>query len=314
MHDEAHQSHPAHGARVRCDSRGPRDPRAPCGSGVSRRAAVARVAALAAMGALGTAATPLRAQATPLDKVKERGALVVAVYNDLPPFNDGDRGIDREIAQGLADALGVRLSLLPFNADENMADDLRNMVWRGHYLGFGPADVLLHVPVDRPLMDATPQATIFAPYYRERVAIARDLKRVPQLETLSALAGQPVAVAGQTLAGWLMIGADQGAYRQQLRTQWKHGAEAAQALLRGEVAAAAGQQSELESVLRGDPRFAITPLPAPRAPRAGWAVGMAVKRSSTTLAQALQAAMNDLAASGRLAQAFARANVGWQPV
>jgi ABC-type amino acid transport substrate-binding protein len=269
---------------------------------------------MAALAALGTAGAPLRAQATPLEKVKERGALVVAVYNDLPPFSDGDQGIDREIAQALADALGVRLSLLPFQADENMADDLRNMVWRGHYLGFGPADVLLHVPVDRPLMDATPQATIFAPYYRERVAIARDLQRVPQLEALSALAGKPVAVAGQSLAGWLLIGADQGAYREQLRTQCKHGAEAAQALLRGEVAAAAGQQSELESVLRGDARFAITPLPAPRAPRAGWAVGMAVKRSSTALAQALQAAMNEMAASGRLAQAFARANVAWQPV
>ena len=275
---------------------------------IDRRAALARLAAL------GAAAGPLGAQATPLEKVKERGALVVAVYNDLPPFNDGERGIDRELAQALADALGLRLSLLPFNADENMADDLRNMVWRGHYLGFGPADVLLHVPVDRPLMDATPQATIFAPYYRERVAIARDLQRVPQLDTLSALAGQPVAVAGQSLAGWLMIGADQGAYREQLRTQCKHGAEAAQALRRGEVAAAAGQQSELESVLRGDARFAITPLPAPRAPRAGWAVGMAVKRSSTALAQALQAAMNEMAASGRLAALFARANVGWQPV
>lgn len=318
-HDPHGPQHPYHPHACR-DMRGPRDPHdsldslAGCEPGLGRRAALARMAGLAATGVLGAAALPLRAQATPLEKVKERGALVVAVYNDLPPFNDGERGIDRDIAQALADALGVRLSLLPFNADENMADDLRNMVWRGHYLGFGPADVLLHVPVDRPLMDATPQATLFAPYYRERVAIARDLQRVPQLDTLAPLAGLPVAAAGQSLAGWLMIGADQGAYREQLRTQWKHGAEAAQALRRGEVAAAAGQQSELESVLRGDARFAITPLPVPRAPRAGWAVGMAVKRSSTALAQALQAAMNDLAASGRLAQAFARANVGWQPV
>ena len=281
---------------------------------IDRRAALVHIASMARLAALGVAAGPLGAQATPLEKVKDRGALVVAIYNDLPPFNDGDRGIDRELAQALADALGVRLSLLPFNADENMADDLRNMVWRGHYLGFGPADVLLHVPVDRPLMDATPQATIFAPYYRERVAIARDLQRLPQLDTLAPLAGLPVAVAGQSLAGWLMIGADQGAYREQLRTQCKHGAEAAAALQRGEVAAAAGQQSELESVLRGDARFAITPLPAPRAPREGWAVGMAVKRSAGPLAQALQAAMNELAASGRLAAMFERANVGWRPV
>ena len=65
-------------------------------------------------------------------------------------------------------------------------------------------------------------------------------------------------------------------------------------------------------MLRGDARFAVTPLPLPRAPRHGWAVGMAVKRDSAELAQALQAAVDDLAASGRLAQTFARGNLVWQ--
>ncbi|MFO1328447.1 MAG: hypothetical protein U1F56_13900 [Rubrivivax sp.] len=46
-----------------------------------------------------------------------------------------------------------------------MNDDLRNMVWRGHYLGFGPADVLMHVPVNRPLME-NPRVEIFAPCWR----------------------------------------------------------------------------------------------------------------------------------------------------
>ena len=41
--------------------------------------------------------------------------------------------------------VGHAWTLLPFNADENMNDDLRNLVWRGHYLGFGPADVQVTV-------------------------------------------------------------------------------------------------------------------------------------------------------------------------
>ncbi len=268
------------------------------------------------LGAAGTAASlaglPLRAAATPLERVRERGALTVGIYQDMPPFHAGGKGIDIELAQALAESLGVRLSLLPFHADENMADDLRNMVWRGHYLGYGPADVLLHVPVDRPLMDANPQVAILAPYCRDRVAIARRLDRVPRLDTLSQLADGRVAVPGQSLAGWLMIGAESGAYRNQLITQWKDGTEAARALLREEVVAAAGLASELEAVLRGDARFEITPLPSPRAPRDGWAVGMAVKRASTELAQALQRAVNELAASGRLAQIFERGNVSWR--
>jgi ABC-type amino acid transport substrate-binding protein len=267
---------------------------------------------LGAAGAVAVAGAPLHLSATPLERVRERGALTVGIYHDMPPFHVAGKGIDVELAQALAESLGVRLALLPFHADENMNDDLRSMVWRGHYLGYGPADVLLHVPVDRPLMDANPQVNIFAPYCRERVVMARRLERVPRLDTLSQLADQKVAVPGQTLAGWLLIGADGGAYRTQLLTQWKDGAEAARALLRGEVAAAGGLASELESVLRGDPRFAIAPIPSPRAPRDGWALGMAVKRDATELAQALQRAVNDLAASGRLRRIFASRNVDWQ--
>jgi len=260
----------------------------------------------------GMAASPWRLSAAPLERVRERGVLTVGIYDDMPPFHVDGKGIDVDLARALADGLGVRLALLPFHADENMNDDLRNMVWRGHYLGYGPADVLLHVPVDRPLMDGNPQVDIVAPYCRDRVAIARRIEQLPRLDTLSELADSAVAVPGQSLAGWLLIGADGGAYRKQLNTQWKDGAEAARALLRGDVPAAAGLASELESVLRGDPRFAVAPMPSPRAPRNGWAVGMAVKRDATGLAQALQRTVNELAGDGRLGQIFARGNLAWR--
>ncbi|ROZ62122.1 ABC transporter substrate-binding protein [Ramlibacter sp. WS9] len=267
---------------------------------------------LGAAGAAAVTCAPLRLSATPLERVRERGTLTVGIYHDMPPFHVAGKGIDVALAQALAESLGVKLALLPFHADDNMNDDLRSMVWRGHYLGYGPADVLLHVPVDQPLMDASPQVRIFAPYCRDRVVVARRLAQVPRLDTLAQLAGEKVAVPGQSLAGWLLIGADGGALRNQLITQWKDGAQAAHALLRGEVAACGGLASELESVLRGDARFAITPMPSPRAPRDGWAVGMAVKRDATELAQALQRAVNELAANGRLAQMFERDNVEWR--
>jgi ABC-type amino acid transport substrate-binding protein len=262
--------------------------------------------------ALAAPALALAQEKTALEKVRQRGSLVVGLYNEMPPFHVGGQGIDVEIGRALAKTLGVAFSPLPFNADENMNDDLRNLVWRGHYLGFGPADVLLHVPVDRPLMAANPRVEIFAPYWRERIVIARDVARVPAMESLAAFAGQRIAVPGQSLAGWLLIGADGGAYREQLLTRWKDGTEAAVALQRGEVAAAAGMASELESVLGGDARYVIEPLPLPRM-RNGWAVGMAVRKSATDLAQALQGAVNELAQSGALKAMFARANVSWRP-
>jgi len=275
---------------------------------MNRRATLRALGAFAAAAATGST---LAAESS-LAAIKSRGTLVVAVYRDMPPFHDHGQGIDVDLAAALADALGVKVSLLPFQADENMDDDLRNMVWKGHYLGFGPADVMLHVPVAAPLMEANPQVRIFAPYWRDRVMIARRTDQLPHLETLAQLNGKSVAVPGQTLAGWLMIGADGGAYKQQLTTTFKDGVEAAQALQRGEFAAAAGLQSELESVLGGDPRFVITPLPTLSNSREGWAVGLAVKKDAGELATALQGAVDGLIADKRMQQIFSKGNVAWR--
>jgi ABC-type amino acid transport substrate-binding protein len=257
------------------------------------------------------------AQANPdalsaLDKIKAKGVLTVAVYKDNPPFSEQAGEVDVSLAQLLADELGVKLSLMPFDAGENMGDDLRNMVWKGHYLGYGPADVMLHVPVDKPLMQDQPKVHIFGPYYRSSIMLARNVERFPQLNSLASLKGQSIAVPGQTLAGWLMLGADNGAYRDQLITKLNNGMDAARLLQKGEVAAAVGEAAELQAVLGNDPHFAIEALPIPRAPRDGWVIGMAVKKEATDLARALQEALNHLAQDGRLAKAFNDAQVLWR--
>jgi ABC-type amino acid transport substrate-binding protein len=160
-------------------------------------------------------------------------------------------------------------------------------------------------------MAANPRVSIFGPYYRERVMIARDLAKAPRLESLADLGTQKIAVPGQSLAGWLLIGADSGKYRDQLTTKLKDGTEAAALLQRGDVVAAAGHASELESVLAGDARFAIEPLPLPRM-KDGWVIGMAVKKENEDLAHALQAAINTLTDNGELGRMFAASKVSWR--
>jgi ABC-type amino acid transport substrate-binding protein len=276
---------------------------------LSRRQAVSASLLLAA--GLGGQAVAAEGQ-TALEKIKAKGALTVGVYTDFPPFNVNGAGIDVELAKLLASALGVRLNLLPFIAGENMGDDLRSMVWKGHYLGFGPADVLLHVPVDKPLMDAEPKTLIFAPYYRETIMLARNVDTVPPLEGMAGLKGKRIAVAGLSLAGWLMIGADNGAYRETITSKLENGVEAAELLKAGKADVAAGHASELFTTLGQDKRFAIEALPLPRAPKNGWAVGMAVKKESEDLARALQEAMNGLAKDGQLAKVFNAAGFPWR--
>ena len=140
--------------------------------------------------------------------------------------------------------------------------------------------------------------------------IARNLA-VPKLEPLADLLNKKIVVPGQRRAGRLLIDAESGKLRERLSTPFKDGTEVAAALLRGDVMAAAGQASELEPVLAGDARCVIEPLPVPRM-RAGWAVGMAVKKEREGLAFALQAAVNPLMENGELGRLFAVGKVGWR--
>ena len=55
-----------------------------------------------------------------------------------------------------------------------------------------------------------------------------------------------------------------------------------------------------------------TLAPLVRAAALCWAVGLAVKKDARDLAQALQAAVNEIARSGEMAQLFARGRVAWR--
>ena len=131
-------------------------------------------------------AAPARAD---IEKIKKSGVLRVAVYDNFAPFSNRSSGIDIDLADALSKKIGLKMTLLPFPAGENLGDDLRNMVWKGHYLGYGPADLMMHVPVDRLLMNENPQVTIFAPYHTETVRLVRNIASVPQYSGLPSMAG-----------------------------------------------------------------------------------------------------------------------------
>jgi ABC-type amino acid transport substrate-binding protein len=276
------------------------------------RRGLLRLAAGAALAGLAPAVLRAQPAAGRLARIRERGSLIVGLYHEMPPFHDNGRGIDVELGRALAAQMGLKFSALPFQAGENMGDDLRNMVWKGHYLGWGPADVLLHVPLERGLTAANPQVQVVAPYYRERVLLAVDVAKLPRAESLADLQGLRVAVCGQSLAGWLLAGAEGGALKDTLVTAFPDGVAAAAWLRDGRADAVAGLASELESVLAGDERFRLQPLPSPRLPRDGWAVGCAVRADANDLAEALLVAMQAVQADGRLQAIFRQAKVEWR--
>jgi cystine transport system substrate-binding protein len=251
------------------------------------------------------AAQPARAD---WQKIQQSGSLKVGVYSEFAPFSDHGAGIDVDLAQALAQKLGLKLTLLPFPAGENLNDDLRNMVWKGHYLGYGPADVLLHVPVDRRLMAENDKVEIFAPYYVETVRLVRSAKAMPQFAGIDALEGKRVGAEKVSMAGMLVLGEGDGRFRENVRI-FPSAAEALEQLKAGGLDAVLANRSEIEAVFKGDPAFPVEQVAFERLPRAGWVVGMAVRRDDVEVARRLQAAVNEMTANGELRAIFAKYGV-----
>lgn len=251
------------------------------------------------------------AELTDLARIRARGVLKVAVYKDNAPFSSGPpgdmQGLDITLAEGLARELRLKLELLPFDAGENMGDDLRNMVWRGHYLGYGPADVMLHVPVDKYLIQQTRQALIFAPYMRQVQVLVHDTRAVPQVQSAEDLKGHRLAVEKGTGLASAMLGYAGGQLRNQV-SLFPSGLAATQAVLKGEAAAAYVLRSQAEAAIAaagGKPApVVLSALPLTGVPANGWPLGLAIKADHKELGQALEAALKALRDKGELLAMF----------
>lgn len=243
-----------------------------------------------------------------LSQIRERGALTVAVYNDFWPWANKGAGLDMDIARALGQKLGLKVEFLPFDAKDDMNDDLRNMVWKGHYLGYGPADVMMHVPVDQHLMKGSPQVVIFAPYYQERVSLGYDAQRFPDFSSPDSIAGGTIGVGRDTISGQLVLSVEGGKYIKQVKS-FDHQQDLIKALHDGSLAMVMATRAEIEAGTADDARFKTAPVRYPQLSQRGWAVGLAVKKESTNLQSALQQALDELRNSGELAEIFKKQGV-----
>ncbi|MFM9902069.1 MAG: substrate-binding periplasmic protein [Polaromonas sp.] len=282
----------------------------PCASALSPEGLRRRqgLALLLGMGAgLAHAQTDLK----DLARIRATGVLKVAVYKDNAPFSDGPtndmQGLDIALAEALARQLELKLALLPFDAGERMNDDLRNMVWRGHYLGYGPADIMLHVPVDKALMLENRQTLIFAPYMRQVQVLLHDTRKLPQVNGPDDLKGQTLAAERGTGMASVLMGQNNGALREQVAL-YNSGVEAAKAVINGQASAAYVLRSQAESaVALTSPKpahLAFTGMPLEGIPANGWPLGLAIKADSKDLGQAIEVAFQNLRSNGELLAMF----------
>ena len=248
-----------------------------------------------------------QALADELEAIRAKGEIRVALYNDFPPYSSSGKGIDVELAKAIAARLGVRADLVWFNADENMDDDLRNMIWKGHYLGGRTAQLMMHVPVDPVLAENNDKVRIFAPYHREQLAFARNTLRIPNLAGMAGLEAftrEKVGVETATLADDFLMGAFGGRIRDNV-VHFRTLDEAAAALKSGRVAAVMAPYGELQGTVGGSvPNISVQPFRPTGLAVSSWNVGVAVKRDNPELAEAVAEALRALQAEGAVQRIF----------
>lgn len=250
-------------------------------------------------------------RADKLDEIKERGRIEIAVYDSFPPWSykaesGGYTGIDVDIAKALGEKLGVSTTINAFGADESMGDDIRNMVWKGHYIGRKPADAMLHVGMAPSFQAENDQATFLGAYYNETMGFVYDVERFgADVDSPLALAGNKIGVQLDTLGDFYLTSAFQGQLREDVE-HFKSVPEAMRAFNAGELAGVMAPLGELRGAVNmlenGDVDIRQVQLTGMY--QNDWDVGLAIKAGNPALAQALGEAMTELRDSGRLEDIF----------
>lgn len=276
--------------------------------GLGRRPPKGLVFVLMCLGLLGNLA-----EAGDLDRVRETGRLVVAVYESFPPFSAQDAvgtptGIDVEIGLALAERLGVKGEIRLQPADESVEDDLRNAVWKGHYIGGGVADVMLHIPIDPIFSTRIPQVTFIAPYFREEVRVAYDPARFSGDLQLEAFDAHLVGVETATLADDFLLSTQGGRFMENVR-HYPTQAEAVAAIVAGEIDAVLGNAAELDALIDAHEGLRVARIELFGLRRPFWDLGAAVKSEHGRLALELNRAMDAMEQDGTLDRIFEKFGV-----
>jgi len=271
-------------------------------------------------GLLAMVALAPSTMARPLDQVKETGTLRVAVYREFAPFSSGPEnaltGIDVDLGAAIAKALGVKVEYLYLGSGESVDDDLRNGVWKGHYLGGGVADVMLHVPLDRGLSERNDMVAIANPYFRETVAVVINPEKTSGSDLVTAF-GDPehkLGVIGDTIGDLYAVGAYGGVIRPQV-THFKTLEELVDAFKRGDVAGMIHHRAELEGALFSAKAtsFRFVTMPLPGLQNQTWPLAMAVHVKAHDLSYAIEPIVKAMIKDGRMEKLFKKHGVTYRP-
>ncbi len=257
------------------------------------------------------------AQARSYEDIIKSGYIEVAVYRDFPPYSylhDGHAaGIDIELGKLIAKKLGVEPRWFWVTADENLEDDLRNAIWKGHVLDVEKkkADIMLRVPYDREFaygMDGyglprNELVHMFGPYHQESWAIARDRAKTRDIRNLAIFQYQQIAVEIDSLPDTYLSATFAGRLQKNI-VHFRTLDESVEAFKQGEVAAVAGIRTRLLWALADTEKPDVTSDGLEMLARKQWDIGIAVKQDYRELANEIDMAIEAWVKDGTLRSLF----------
>jgi len=272
----------------------------------------------ALLSALWLVVLPAQASVRDFDSIVESGVLRVAVYQDFPPYSfqqDGrPRGVDVELAQALAEGLGLKLELIWAPPGEKLDDDLRDYIWRGHYLRpHELADVMLRVPYDRDFSYMSNEfgelvnelVVMFGPYQRERWQVAYDRRRLEAVPSVAVFQQHPIGVEVDSVPSFYLSSVFEGMLSRQTH-HFRNPQAAFAGMKKGEVDAVMALRGEIDWQLEqaADSQLALAENAYPKMGKQVWDIGMAVHESNRQLAYALEEKLEELILAGAVKRLY----------
>ena len=218
---------------------------------------------------------------------------------------------DVELGRRIAEEMGVEFKVHWITPDENLGDDLRNNVWKGPLVSGRASNVMLHTPYDSEFACRVEQVVFTGQVYAESIAIAYRKDAYPDEKPLPAyFRFDTVAVENDTIADFYLSRLAGGQLLNNIRRFPTYQAAMA-ALAAGEVKAAMGPRAQLEHGLTDD--LALHAPPLPGFGRGAWTLGVAIRHSWRPLAYAVDYAIEEALADGRIDAIFAAYGLTFQP-
>jgi len=265
------------------------------------------------------------------DDVMASGYIRIGMYKDFPPYSYMEEGkaagLDVEIAQRIAEAFDLELQMHWIIPDENLEDDLRNNVWKGHYLDKDEdnplamkhlADVMLRVPYDKQYaykQDSlgyliNEHVVMMAPYQQERWQVAYDSNRLDAVRTVAVFQYEPIGVEVDSVPAFYFTSAMGGRMRN-MTHHYTTPRDAFKAMQEAEVAAVMAMQSEIDSMLTkaDNPQYRLAENGFPTMGKQTWDIGIAIRQTDRQLGYAVEEVLDRMIRSGEMETLFARYGV-----